>query len=96
MRVIFHNWNAISVGYFPDLERRQAAIAHLQEHGIHAVFHYLPLHLSPMGEKYGGKLGDCEVTENISDRLLRLPFFTNMTEVEQRYVIEVLRELDGP
>jgi dTDP-4-amino-4,6-dideoxygalactose transaminase len=79
---------------FPDLERRQAAIAHLQEHGIHAVFHYLPLHLSPMGEKYGGKLGDCEVTENISDRLLRLPFFTNMTEVEQRYVMEALRKLD--
>jgi dTDP-4-amino-4,6-dideoxygalactose transaminase len=81
---------------FPDLERRQAAIAHLQEHGIHAVFHYLPLHLSPMGEKYGGKLGDCAVTENISDRLLRLPFFTNMTEDEQNYMIEALREFDAP
>jgi dTDP-4-amino-4,6-dideoxygalactose transaminase len=77
---------------FPDLERRQAAIAHLKEHGIHAVFHYLPLHLSPMGERYGGKVGDCEVTENISDRLLRLPFFTNMTEDEQMYVIRILRE----
>jgi dTDP-4-amino-4,6-dideoxygalactose transaminase len=79
---------------FPDLERRQAAIAHLQEHGIHAVFHYLPLHLSPMGEKYGGKAGDCEVTERVSDQLLRLPFYTNMTEEEQGWVIEALKKFN--
>ena len=79
---------------FPDLERRQAAIAHLKQHDIQAVFHYLPLHLSPMGERYGGKPGDCEITEQISDRLLRLPFYTNMTKDEQHYVIEALREWD--
>ncbi|MBI4760812.1 MAG: dTDP-4-amino-4,6-dideoxygalactose transaminase [Chloroflexota bacterium] len=77
---------------FPSLERRQAAIAHLKERGIQAVFHYLPLHLSPMGEKYGGKVGDCPVTEQISDQLLRLPFYTNMTEEEQMQVIEALKE----
>jgi dTDP-4-amino-4,6-dideoxygalactose transaminase len=77
---------------FPSLERRQAAIAHLKERGIQAVFHYLPLHLSPMGEKYGGKAGDCPVTEQISDQLLRLPFYTNMTEEEQLQVIEALKE----
>ena len=77
---------------FPSLERRQAAIAHLKERGIMAVFHYLPLHLSPMGEKYGGKPGDCPVTERISDQLLRLPFYTNMTEDEQREVMAVLKE----
>jgi len=77
---------------FPSLEKRTAAIAHLKERGIHAVFHYLPLHLSPMGEKYGGKAGDCPVTERISDQLLRLPFYTNMTEDEQRTVINVLKE----
>lgn len=77
---------------FPSLERRQAAIAHLKERGIQAVFHYLPLHLSPMGEKYGGKAGDCPVTEQISDQLLRLPFYTNMTEEEQMQVIEALKE----
>lgn len=76
---------------FPNLEKRQAAIAYLKERGIHAVFHYLPLHLSPMGEKYGGKEGDCEVTERVSDQLLRLPFYTNMTEDEQRQVIEALK-----
>jgi len=77
---------------FPSLEKRTAAIAHLKERGIHAVFHYLPLHLSPMGEKYGGKAGDCAVTERISDQLLRLPFYTNMTDDEQRQVIKVLKE----
>lgn len=77
---------------FPSLEKRQAAIAHLKERGIQAVFHYLPLHLSPMGEQYGGKAGDCPVTERISDQLLRLPFYTNMTEADQMQVIEALKE----
>jgi dTDP-4-amino-4,6-dideoxygalactose transaminase len=77
---------------FPSLEKRQAAIAHLKERGIQAVFHYLPLHLSPMGEKYGGKAGDCPVTEQVSDQLLRLPFYTNMTDEDQKHVIEALKE----
>ena len=45
-----------------------------------------------MGEKYGGKEGDCPVTEKVSDQLLRLPFYTNMTEDEQLHVIEALKE----
>lgn len=77
---------------FPNLEARTKAIAHLKERGVQAVFHYLPLHLSPMGEKYGGKEGDCPVTEQISDQLIRLPFFTNMTEDEQKTVIAALKE----
>jgi dTDP-4-amino-4,6-dideoxygalactose transaminase len=77
---------------FPSLEARTAAIAHLKRRDIQAVFHYLPLHLSPMGEKFGGRPGDCPVTERISDRLLRLPFYTNMTEDEQRTVIAALKE----
>ena len=77
---------------FPNLEKRQAAIAHLKARGVQAVFHYLPLHLSPMGEKYGGKPGDCEVTEHVSDQLLRLPFYTNMTAEEQMQVVAALKE----
>ena len=76
----------------PSLEQRQAAIAHLKERGVQAVFHYLPLHLSPMGEKLGGKAGDCPVTERVSDQLLRLPFYTNMTEDEQKSVITAIKE----
>ena len=77
---------------FPNLEARTKAIAHLKERGIQAVFHYLPLHLSPMGEKNGGKEGDCPVTEQISDQLIRLPFYTNMTDEDQKTVISALKE----
>jgi len=77
---------------FPSLEKRQAAIAHLKERGMQAVFHYLPLHLSPMGGKLGGKEGDCPITEEVSDRLLRLPFYTNMTDDDQHSVIEAVKE----
>lgn len=77
---------------FPSLEARTRAIAHLKERDIQAVFHYLPLHLSPMGEKFGGKPGDCPVTERISDQLMRLPFYTNMTADEQKAVIAALKE----
>jgi len=72
----------------PDLATRQALISHLKEAGISAVFHYLPLHLSEMGLRLGGRPGDCPVTEDLSDRLLRLPFFTDLTEGDQMRVIE--------
>lgn len=75
----------------PSLEKRQALIAHLKEQGILSVFHYVPLHLSDMGRKFAGTEGDCPVTEDISDRLLRLPFFYGITQAEQQQVIEAIR-----
>jgi dTDP-4-amino-4,6-dideoxygalactose transaminase len=74
------------------LEQRQALIAHLKAQGIMAVFHYLPLHLSDMGRRFGGKVGDCPVTEYVSDRLLRLPFYNSLSEAEQERVITAIRE----
>ena len=73
------------------LEERQQLIEHLKSHGILSVFHYLPLHLSAMGVKFGGKAGDCPVTEDVSDRLLRLPFYNSFTDAEQGRVIEALK-----
>jgi dTDP-4-amino-4,6-dideoxygalactose transaminase len=75
----------------PSLESRQALISHLAGFGILAVFHYLPLHLSPMGLRFGGRHGDCPVTEDLADRLLRFPFFTGMTSSEQTQVIDAVR-----
>lgn len=72
----------------PSLAARQALIAHLRARGILAVFHYLPLHLSPMGEQFGGRLGACPVTEMVSERLLRLPFFYDLSPDEQQRVID--------
>jgi dTDP-4-amino-4,6-dideoxygalactose transaminase len=76
----------------PSLSMRQALIAHLKKNEIQAVFHYLPLHLSDMGKKFGGKPGDCPVTEDMSDRLLRLPFYNTLTESQQMRVVECVSE----
>ncbi|MDZ4775087.1 MAG: dTDP-4-amino-4,6-dideoxygalactose transaminase [Planctomycetota bacterium] len=73
--------------------QREALITHLEERGILAVFHYLPLHMSDMGKKFGGREGDCPVTENVSGRLLRLPFFNRLTDAEQGEVIEAVKSL---
>jgi dTDP-4-amino-4,6-dideoxygalactose transaminase len=75
----------------PSLDRRQALISHLLQREILAVFHYLPLHLSPMGRHFSGCEGDCPVTEQLAERLLRLPFYTGMTESEQTQVIDAVR-----
>ena len=69
---------------------RAALIAHLRGRGILAVFHYLPLHLSEMGSRWGGRPGDCPVTESVSDRLVRLPLYTSITEREQERVIDAV------
>ena len=75
----------------PSLEIRQALIAALKSQGILSVFHYLPLHSSEMGRKHGGKPGDCPVTEQISDRLVRLPFYNNLSVDDQSQVIEAIQ-----
>lgn len=79
--------------FLPSLEHRQALIAHLKSQGIQSVFHYLPLHLSKMGLKFGGQPGDCPVTESVSDRLLRLPFYNSLQAEEQEQVIEAVKEI---
>ncbi len=58
------------------------------------MFHYLPLHLSDMGMQFGGKAGDCPVTERVSDQLVRLPFHNALTEAEQQRVIDAILEFD--
>jgi dTDP-4-amino-4,6-dideoxygalactose transaminase len=79
----------------PSLADRQMLIEHLRSRGVMSVFHYLPLHLSEMGRRFGGNPGDCPVTEEVSDRLLRLPFYTSITEQEQAEVVATLRTFDN-
>jgi dTDP-4-amino-4,6-dideoxygalactose transaminase len=74
----------------PSAEARPALIDRLRDRGILAVFHYVPLHLSPMGRALGGREGLCPVSEDVSERLLRLPFYTAMTDAEQDDVIETV------
>src|SRR5690348_17161328 len=75
----------------PSLEARQSLIERLKLHGILSVFHYLPLHLSKMGLEFGGRAGQCPVTENVSERLLRLPFYNDLPEQEQAEVVNIIR-----
>lgn len=78
----------------PSLEIRQSLIEHLKRRGILTVFHYLPLHLSDMGRRQGGRKGQCPVTERVSERLLRLPFYNDLTEGEQAEVISAIEAFD--
>lgn len=70
-----------------DMRTREALRAYLTQHGIQAVFHYIPLHSSPMGKKFGYHASDLPLTEELSGRLLRLPFYCDLTEAEQVSVV---------
>jgi dTDP-4-amino-4,6-dideoxygalactose transaminase len=76
----------------PSLALRQKLIAYLRERGVYSVFHYLPLHLSDMGQSFGGRIGDCPVTERVSDQLVRLPFHNALSSAEQEQVIDLLQQ----
>jgi dTDP-4-amino-4,6-dideoxygalactose transaminase len=75
----------------PSLQQRQGLIKSLNSQGIQSVFHYVPLHLSPMGQRFGGRPGDCPVTESVSDRLVRLPFYCGLTEEDQARVVKAIQ-----
>jgi len=59
---------------------------------VNSIFHYQPLHLSKMGRRFGGREGDCPVTEHVSDCLLRLPFYNDLTEEDQSKVVTAIKD----
>ncbi len=77
--------------FFLLLPARDAMIRHLRGRGIDAVFHYQPLHLSPMGRRFGGRPGDCPVTERVSDQLVRLPFHNGLSRDDVDRVCDAVR-----
>jgi dTDP-4-amino-4,6-dideoxygalactose transaminase len=87
-----HNTQPFHMFYLlmPSLEQRQALIRHLRASGILSVFHYQPLHLSPMGRRYGYEKGDCPVAEDISARLLRLPFYSDLETKDLESIVEAV------
>ena len=74
-----------------DESTRNRLMAHLKASGINAVFHYVPLHTSPMGTKLGYRAGDLRATEELSGRLLRLPLFPELTPTDQVRVVNTMR-----
>ncbi len=75
-----------------DVDTRNRAIQFFRERGIGTTFHYLPLHLSPVGRSLGYSEGDFPVTESASGRLLRLPIYPALTPAEQDRVIATMKE----
>lgn len=75
-----------------DLEERQALIQALRDQGILAVFHYIPLHSSPAGRKFGRFHGEDRYTTRESERLLRLPMYYSLTEENVNDVVSVIEE----
>jgi len=78
-----------------DEASRRRLIDHLKQNGINVVFHYVPLHLSPMGQRFGYQPGDLPVTEDLASRLIRLPCFFELTPDSQDYVIAQLYAFFG-
>jgi len=78
----------------PDLEARSRFIETLRTDGVHSVFHYVPLHSSPAGRRFGRACGALDATDSVSGRLARLPLWIGL-EPEQDHVIERVRRALG-
>jgi dTDP-4-amino-4,6-dideoxygalactose transaminase len=78
----------------PTLAARQGLIEHLKSLGILSVFHYIPLHLSPMGVEFGGRAGQYPITERVGDCILRLPFYNDLSNADQADVVDAVRQFD--
>jgi dTDP-4-amino-4,6-dideoxygalactose transaminase len=75
----------------PDLESRQGMLKDLNTRGVQGTFHYQPLHNAPAGVKFGRTGPDgCPVTEDVADRLIRLPLYADMTDNEIDAVVEAV------
>jgi len=77
----------------PDLDRRTAVIDKLKRLEVQSVFHYVPLHSSPAGRKYGRCSGELKVTDDIANRLLRLPMWMGLEEQQAGIIQAVLSSL---
>jgi dTDP-4-amino-4,6-dideoxygalactose transaminase len=77
----------------PDEQTRDRVMNQLKDEGIHAVFHYVPLHSSPMGSGLGYRKEDLPVTEMMSRRILRLPVYPGMTEPEKFYIHSTMKRI---
>ena len=74
----------------PDLARRTAFIDKLRRVGINTVFHYIPLHSSPAGRRYARAHGTMKVTDEMTDRLVRLPLWSGLEEQQTEVIQQIL------
>lgn len=84
-----HNGHLYYILLAPGIDR-QSVLDELKENGVHAVFHYVPLHSSPAGMRFGRAHGDLALTTSLSERLIRLPLWLGLSEAQQQRVCDVL------
>jgi len=77
---------------FATAEQRSRFIDHMRRRDISCVFHYQPLHTSPVGQHFGGRVGQCPVAEHAGDCLVRLPMYSSLTTNDQQRVVEAVCE----
>jgi dTDP-4-amino-4,6-dideoxygalactose transaminase len=85
-----HNGHMYYVILAPEIDR-QKVLDEFKRNDIWSVFHYVPLHSSPAGQRYGRAHGKLDVTDNQSRQLLRLPLWVGLTEAQQVKVVDVLK-----
>jgi dTDP-4-amino-4,6-dideoxygalactose transaminase len=78
----------------PEIDRQKILIG-LKRKGIGAVFHYVPLHSSPAGKRYGRVHGDLSITNSVAERLIRFPVWVGLTAAQQDRVVKVLSQTLG-
>jgi len=71
-------------------EERDEMLRYLRDHGVLAIFHYVPLHSSPMGSRLGYRLGDLPLTEDLASRVIRLPMFHELSMEQQQRVVNLV------
>jgi len=86
-----HNAHMYYILLAPEIDR-QKVLDELKGNDVFSVFHYVPLHSSPAGKRYGRAQGDLEVTNRQSERLVRLPLWVGLTEAQQEKIINVLSD----
>jgi dTDP-4-amino-4,6-dideoxygalactose transaminase len=79
----------------PAAEDQQGLIRHLAANRVNSVFHYQPLHLTPMGQRFGGRPGQCPVAESVAARIVRLPFYFDLSAERQQLVIDSVSTFRG-
>lgn len=90
-----HNGHLFYLLVSTSLEDRDKLLAHLKSKNINAVFHCVPLHTSPMGLKMGYRHGDFPITEYLSERLIRLPCYFELTRDDQDRIIDEIYKFIG-
>jgi len=87
-----HNAHMYYILLAPGIDRQKVQAA-LKEHKINAVFHYVPLHSSPAGQRYARAHGTLDQTARQSERLIRLPLWIGITTEQQEYIVQTLRTI---